>query len=1171
MAFNPTKEQQLAIQKSGNILVAAAAGSGKTAVLVERVIGKLSNNENPIDANRLLIVTFTNAAAAEMRSRIEKRLYEECCKQPDNIRLKMQRHLITSAKICTIDSFCIDLIRENFDRLNISPDFKVGDKNSVTPLSDKVLGDMIEERLKSGDSVFKDLLDITDSEYDEKNFVKVIEKVFEYSRLMPFPDDFLCQLGNLYTREFNSEHPWFEYVLKRTVNITEDILNQIATGIDFSIETEYSEKYVPVLEDIAIQISDIKEYALNNDWNNAFEKIKLYKNLRMPSIKGSDDIPQLLAVKKIVSDTSKSISELKDLFGDDFETISQQNKRLEKPILYLLDFIREYAERLFELQKQENTFTFYNTEQLALSMLCEMRDGEICMREDADEFLNRFDEVLVDEYQDTNDLQDTLFKILSDREKHLFIVGDVKQSIYGFRGANPNNFINKKNIASSVEECDEGPRKIILSRNFRSREGVCEYINFFFKLLMQSQTGKIVYDNEEGLVAGAEFPIYNAPCVDLLIIDRIKDEDAEENNNLILEARRIAEYIKSIMNSGECIRKDKNTLRKAKYSDFAILLRSTKNKSSVIANELRRLSIPVNFSQESYFERTEIATFLSLLKIIDNPDNDIALLTVMMSPLFNFTADEMALIRADLKKGSLITAVTAKGQDFKIQNFVKKLNEYRRYSVTLPLTKLISKLLNVTGYLNIVSAGTDGSVRRANLQHLITYAENYNQFASGGLGGFLRYLDNLPEDAVSAAKTVAGEDMVQIMSMHYSKGLQFPICILANTSSSMHKSGESTNVVYSENFGLGFKYYEEDIKKKRSCIAHRVIKSTEKQQRFEEELRLLYVAMTRAEEKLVILSSATDFNQKLKSISAQLLSTHCKITNRIFSSVSSMSDWVYMTALLHPKANILRESIGLSLSTVNANSDLNIHITNASELTLTSGEDTKPEIANEVNTEIRDKIKENLSYKYPFDALRSVEAKTSVSKLANKAENARFAFSSLPSFMHIEGISATGKGTATHKVMQFIEFGEDVNIDAELERLCEWQYITEEEAAAVDKQALKKFFDSRLYKRLLNADDYKREMRFMTETAAGDINADLPDVLKEESVIIQGAVDLCFVENGKLIIVDFKTDRVENEEELISSYSDQHNIYAVACQKIYDLPVAQKIIYSFKLGTEITL
>lgn len=1182
--FEPTEQQKEAIKAKGNVLVAAAAGSGKTAVLVERVLKLITDNNNPINADELLIVTFTNAAAAEMRARIEKRLSKQCEEEPENIRLLEQKYLLNSAKICTIDSFCIDLVRENFELAGINPDFRIVDDVTLKPLQDAAMNETINKYFSEQRETFKQLLDICGTDFDDENFRKYVNEIFLNSRNIPFPDNYLDSLLRYSELEFNSEHPWFISSMKNVKEILASMLKSCKTALDLvSSYTKYTGPYVGALEEISIQLNEMIQLAQNNCWDMLYDRINRYDHRPLNGSRDSG-IPDLIAVKTIISQIGKTNGKnaLLNCIFNDSDTINNINNTLKAPIKMLVDFVKDYADLLYEMQIADNSFTFYNTEQLALSMLCELQDGEIEIKDSAKPFLNRFKEVLVDEYQDTNDLQDMLFKVLSNREEHLFAVGDVKQSIYAFRGANPANFLYKKNIAvdSTIAKMGQ-PKKIVLANNFRSRQGVCDYINYLFSLLMRENNGDIVYNEEEMLIPTNKFPSSDLPNASLLVIDdntasknvsENEDDDAENDSALVVEAKVIASHIKKIMASGDCLSKDKESLRPAEFGDFAILMRNQKNRSALLAEELRKQGIPVSYSKENFLETTEIQTFCALLEVINNPKQDIPLLTVMMSPIFAFSAEEMANIRLLSPKVDLISAVTASANsgNQKVISFLNSLADMRNDEMAMPLPRFISKLLIKSDYLNIASAMKDGARRRANLLLLAEYAAGYNEGNLGSLNGFLRYLKRLPQGSLKAAKTAGGENCVQIMSMHASKGLQFPICIICDLGVDMHKKSTRTNLRFGSDGGVGLRYFDEKTNETVTSPAFNVLSTKARKERLAEELRLLYVALTRAEEQLVIISYNKSLDKKLTDKASMLLTSDCTIDRKIYESVSSMNDWVVLTSLLHKDGQELRKRGGIPLNAVIDESNLNIEIISPSDL-LTSEQLADVSVKFEVDENIISKLKENYSFNYKYAPLIEIEAKSTVSRLANSAESEKFTFRAKPSFMEESGISAAGRGTATHKVMQFIDFDRNVDVDKEIERLVEWQFITESEANAVDRKALKHFFGSTLYDRILNSNSYNREMRFLTEISASKLNSELDEELSKEKIVVQGAVDLCFEENGEIVVLDFKTDRVSDTESLKEAYGEQLDFYAKACEKIFERKIKEKIIYSFALSKEITV
>lgn len=1167
MPIEFTKEQEKAVNAKGNILVSAAAGSGKTAVLVERVIRRLTDKVNPVSADRLLIVTFTNAAAAEMRTRIEKRLDDECRANPDDVGLRRQKQLLSTAKICTVDSFCIDLVRQNFEKAGVSPDFKISDEASLDTVNDAVLRSFISELFEKKDPVFNELLDLVGAEYDDGDFSNLIMSLFKYSRQLPFPEKWFKQLSGMYNGGvFNSSSEWYKYAFSVLNKTLPCIKTNISNAIDSVSGDEANVKlyeYCRIAENLC---GGLEAAAATNEWDTVFNCLLDFvlpgKPRKTKDISDSSN-SAVTALKEL---TEKDIKSLRELFFDDFASINEQFKKIYKPMGLLTEILLDFDKKLFDEYRRRNIFTFHNAEHLALNLLCSDSENGIETNPDAAELLNSYDEVMVDEYQDTNDLQDMLFHILSGKGKKLFAVGDVKQSIYGFRGANPSNFLKKKQDALPYGEGENGaPHKIILGNNFRSKAEICGFINFFFKNFMTKNTGEIVYDGEEELIPAAEYPAVSDMPVTVDIINTTGGEDKA----LIYEARRIADYIKNVMSSGKCIRKDKETLRRAKYSDFTVLLRSVKNKMPVIAEELRKQGIPVNFTPENFAESQEIAVILSLLKVIDNPDSDVELLTVMMSPIFAFTAEEAANIRLIKRKDSIYSAVVfaAENGNGHCKELLERLAKYRMLSAVSPLNRLLTFLLTDTDYLNTVSAMADGGRRRNNLLLLCDYAKQYSADNNvSDTGGFVRYILRQSENGIKSAASLSGGDSVKIMSIHSSKGLQFPVCIIAGTALKFNSSEKRENSQFSVQYGLGMRYFDEHTKEKRTTVSRQVIIADKFNREREEELRLLYVAMTRAQDRLHITGSIGNIDKELPKYADMLLLNGR--TDAVFRHTNSYFEWLMYVLLLHPDGAVLRGA-GSNIIPLETESRVKINIADANDSTAvcekTDGDVYIPE------KETVNAVKESISYSYPYAPLTEIEAKSSVSAIANKAESAKYAFSSKPSFMSDGGITAAERGTAMHRVMQFIDFNGTDNLEEEIDRLYEWQFISEREARAVSRKALEIFFKSDVFRRIKKSRLVKREMRFLTELPAGKIDPNIDERFKDEGIIVQGAVDLCFVEDGAVVVLDFKTDRADNPVALSDAYGEQLSIYAKACEKIFGLPVKQKLIYSFALSREIEI
>lgn len=1155
MAFKPTKNQKDAIKAKGCVLVSAAAGSGKTAVLVERVIKMLTDSENPVFADRLLIVTFTNAAAAEMLSRIEARLYEEYEKTPQNEHISKQRYLIKSANICTIDSFCIRLVRDNFALVGIEPDFRVTDDSSLYAVRCEVLRDILNEYLKSNDKNIKSLLEIAGCRFGEDKLIELIDNLYISSLKKPFPKVYLSSLKEPYFLPFNKDHIWYKYAF----SLASDLLNETKSNVEKLCEAalycEAHDKatlYAQIVSSIVYSIDEAVNYG---EWDKVFETVHTAGFGKLPR-NCTDEF------KGLRDTISSDIAKIGHYFYECSEKIQSETIKLAPAVNLLFDIIDIYSKKLFSRLKEENIFSFDDVEQLAMSLLTTLdENGNIIKTAHADEVISRYDEVLVDEFQDVNDLQNTLFEVLSANSEKLFVVGDVKQSIYAFRGSNPNIFLNKKNAYSEYSADMNDKKKIILSHNYRSRKGICDSVNFFFEKLMTKDAGKLIYNEEEMLIPGADYPENGDTSTDFLLIDKVDDESSD--SVIESEAAVICNYIKEVMAKGNILRAEDGSLRPAAYGDFCILLAELKEKAGVISNILNSHGIPCKVSDGSFFDSTEIITVLSLLHTIDNPKRDVYLLRALMSPIYGFTAEELAKIRIGRGKVSLYSALCAyANEDSKAQKFLSEISGMRRMSCVMPVNKFLSYVIDKTDMMNIFYTLPGGDLRAENLMTLLRLADEYADDMSGSVFGFLRYIEALPKNAVKVSGS-EDEQCVKIMSIHRSKGLQFPICIVAGLSHKMNKWDSYDNCLYSGDYGIGFKYYDREKADKEENLAHRLLSNENLKRIAEERLRLLYVAMTRAEEKLCLICCLKNANSALLLAANASDMGRGQISGRFIKNAQNSAQYIIAAALLHPDAEIIRRVTERKIKTHNANGNISFKFIDAARLNLQAEEKIESTLP---NSELSDKIQENTRYKYPFESLRYVPAKTSVSVLANKAEAEHFAMSDRPAFMEKDGLSAAGRGTAIHKIMQFIRLDGDIDIENEIKRLLSENRITENEAGAADRQRIKAFLESDIYKRIRSAKTVRREMRFLTELPVSyyGINTD-------DKFIVQGAVDLCFTEPDGVVVLDFKTDRVNSPDELKVKYAEQLNIYATACEKIFSLPVKEKIIYSFCLSEAIEI
>ncbi len=1050
--FKPTKSQSQAIDTKGSVLVTAAAGSGKTAVLVERVVKMICDEENPVSVDSLLIVTFTNAAAAEMRGRIERRLADELNKNPTDRHLKRQMLLLPSAKICTIDTFCINLVRDNFAEFELSPDFKIVTDNELYPIYDAAMTEILGDFYKNDFSRIVGLMDALSCGGDDGRLTEAVLKIFDFTCSMPFPVHWLEGCKKMY--------------------------------------------------------SDYRKTA---------------QEVWIPAAGECEDAEQRVEALSLLAPHAVT----------------------------LLEITQRFSARVNELMRERNMLTFYNTEQMALSLLCDINGDEITVSERAAELSDNFYEILVDEYQDTNDLQDTLFRVLSAGGKKLFAVGDVKQSIYGFRGANPENFVRKKDSYKSIDEaCEDDAKKIVLSANFRSRKEICGFVNYLFSLTMSRQFGGVDYNDEEVLVPLGAFPESRSVSTEIHLLGT---EDSEDDAAKA-EAKHIAAYIKKCM-SEEPFLRDGDGLRRANYSDFAILMRSPGNKASLYVEELRNAGIPAYFEVGGFCSSREVNTMLSLLRVISNPTRDVPLISVMMSPVFGFTADEVANFRLFNRKGNFYSALLAaeKSGDGRAAEFLDAVRRFRRMSVTMSVDRLISCLYDETGLLDSVMAMSDGDRRKNNLLQLLQCAKDYDE-NGGSLDGFADYIEKIGDTVKSSS---SGGDGVTIMSFHGSKGLQFSICIIAGCFRRFNKSDSTASLVLDRSLGMSFKALDLQNNTRSDNIARDAISKSVARRNLSEELRVLYVALTRAEERLCVI--LTGKNHAKKAAATAKLIEAGKETE-IVSNAGTYYDWFMYALLCYKGAAALREQLGVKLGDEYLlepeNCKIGMYIGSPDvcyDHSEAEGDDSSCDIS---------EILSRINYEYPYTELSKIAAKTSVSDIVHSGGSAHD-FTARPAFLSRSGLTPAQRGTATHKFMQFADYDNaKTDIDAELARLTVAEYITEAEASAVNKTELMTFFESQIFSRMQGC-ELIREMRFLTEMAMSESC--------EEKTVVQGVIDCVLNEGDSVSVIDFKTDRVKSEEELIERYKKQLEIYSSACEKMFKKPVCDMLIYSFALGKVIKI
>lgn len=1154
-----TPQQNNAINARGrNILVSAAAGSGKTAVLVERVIKKITDSENPVDIDKLLIVTFTNNAASEMKFRITKSLKEILRKEPFNQNAQRQLNLMPNAKICTIDSFCINLVRENFFELGINQDFTNLDENEASLLEDEIISNLTDELFENNDEEFIKLVEQFNTPGNEKPFINAVKKVRRFIYAQPFPYSWAYKMSELYNSNTAFENSkWFEYIkgeadylisiAKKCVNNNLALLNQID-------DSKLNEKFENLFLNDKSLIDNVSDL-LNTSWDDLV-KLGVPSFARLVSTAKLDE--ELASEIKANRNTYTNIikKEIPAFFICSKEDYVKSLNTLYPIIKKLIEFVKIVDARLMVEKNERNSYSFSDTEHFAINLLFTPDGDKIIKKELADRLSAEFEEILVDEYQDTNEAQDLLFAYLSNGH-NLFTVGDVKQSIYRFRLAMPNIFNSRRKLYTDYNPNDnEKSSRIILDKNFRSSKGICEYVNFIFSKVMSERVGELDYNAQNRLNFGADYKRNDIPSAQIHILDGAKGEETDTR-----EAMQIAKLIRKKIDSKEQI-KDGDEYRDIRYSDFAILFRSMKNHVDSYVEVFTDMSIPVQCDNSSnLFENNEIKLILSLLRTIDNPTKDISLLSTMMSPIYAFSADELAQIRIENKQKNFYFSVV-NSQNEKVLNFLEDIKNLKKLSVTMSVSNFIRYLVEDKGIVAFINAMGNGEQRYQNILALISFAQKFDSGVNIGLTSFIRYIDKIidTDKGIDSKSIVSGkDDAVTIMTVHHSKGLEFPICILAGAARSYNTGELTENLLINTVYGFGLKVHNEERMYNIQSIPYSVIKSKSANELMSENLRVLYVAMTRAKEQFITFVSCQNIERKMQTLYSKLIDG--EITPYAVKSCKSDADIILLCSLFHQNAGQLRELAGCRLFANPADFDMSIDIDKSESFEEDEIKLEKAEYQESTVKEIADK----LSYKYDYLPLSNVTSKMTASSLDDSDTNFEYITSSKPAFMNKAEMTPAMRGTAMHTFMQFCNynFAKD-NLDEEIENLVSGGFITEEQGKSLDKKRLASFFNSSLAKRMFNSDKIYREIKVSTFLSANEVYG----IDFDDKILVQGIADCVFEENGQLVLVDYKTDRVKDENELLERYKKQLTFYKYAIEKTLKMPVKEVMLYSFYLEKE---
>lgn len=1173
-----TPQQNDAINAlDGSVLVSAAAGSGKTAVLTQRVIGRLTDSENPVSADRLLIVTFTRAAASEMRERISGALTSLIRKDPTNRNLINQQMLLPSAKICTIDSFCLDLVKENFQHLSVSPDFKIGDEGEIALLAKEAM-DITMEQLYEGDEggSFKNLTELLFAGRDDSNLCDMIEKLYTASMSFPFPERWLDSLAESFSEKKGiTESVYGEIILshiKRVLDYSRDLINNMLLTV---ADSEALQKaYLSALSSDRAQIEYIAD-AIERQcgWDEIRRSVYAFKAERLGRVPA--EMKEDFAVRALKENRDTVKKELKKLA----EIMCCSEDEYESDMAYLLPMVQAlvfavklYGKNFDLVKKEKKTADFSDITHMAISLLAVQEGDSWKSTPLAESLRGNFREILIDEYQDTNAAQDMLFTAISDN--NLFRVGDVKQSIYRFRQANPDIFISLKNSYEAYDrEKNSYPAKIILGNNFRSRRGVTDIINFVFSQIMSAQCGDIDYTDEERLVASASYEERPQADTELHLIET-KDADTFFGNvSNEAQARHIASYIRKLMAEGYTV-KDGDGERPVQYKDFAVLLRATGGgKGLEYADVFRSEGIPC-FTEVpgKFLQSSEISLVINILRIIDNPKQDIPLLSVMMSPVFGFTPDDVAKIRLMGKHDSLYACILKNESDAKTANFLDTVKRWRDIGVCLPTNELLSEIYNSTALPAIFDAVDPSGTKKANLMLLCDYAVTYESLGYSGVSGFIGFIDRLSSkqrDISGSVGAVSDSNSVKIMTIHKSKGLEFPVCFIASCATEFNRMDEIDNLIISQKHGLGIVRRDIDTFEQYPTLCHKAIKLSLRKDNISEEMRVLYVAMTRAKEKLIMVYAKDNIDNILRKYASKIPAVSDRFSAFAVSTANGYGEWLLSALLRHPDGRAMRETAGISDDIVlKCDAPLKVVMT---EFCGTEAEKSRKKSKGKVDSELLSLIKERSQFRYKYEALSGVMTKRAASEADKNFVDRDYFASSAPAFLSEGGLTGAARGVATHTFIQFADYEKaSKSVKDEINRLYDMGVLSAAQAKSINIKAAEIFFESGLLKRILASEKVMREKKFTVEVPISEIYEELSQY-SDEMMMIQGIADCAFLEDGRLVVVDYKTDSLKTEQEFIDKYASQVLLYKKALSQCTGYEVKETLLYSFNLGREIAV
>jgi len=1190
MGFSWTPKQQQVIQsRNRNILVSAAAGSGKTAVLVERIIKLVLDDREKCNIDEFVIVTFTKAAAAEMKQRIITAFEELLEINQGNVHIEKQLVLIHQAQITTIHGFCKQVIEQNFFRLDLEPGFRIGDDGELSLLKKDVLDQILTLNYEEGEDSFFDYIDQYAPGKNDLEIENQILKLYEIAMGNPWPEKFLQSSGEKYQKGKEGEENFY---LKEVVQVVLTEMTSCKKALLCCMAIiEEDETLLAYKKNLESDLSQVDYILQASDYVNLAQRCNAYTASRMATVKNCEDEERKEFIKETRSEIKEEIKSLtKDYFFASPSIIERGIEQSGQMVLVLIQLTLAFKKRFQEEKKKRNILDFNDLEHMALSILVDEETQK--PTEAALEYQRKYRHIMIDEYQDSNLVQEILMTSIAGRgqeEHNIFMVGDVKQSIYRFRLARPELFMDKYDRYQEKGEVEE---KIILHQNFRSRIEVLDVVNDIFSKIMKRDLGGVDYDEDASLVFGATYPQgeeQNQFQAELVIVNQ--DIDFPLLDNSEKEGLVIAKLIGEILETGVVTDKKTGQLRKATYGDIVILSRSVANWAEPVKKILEQYGIPVHTnSTTGYFAALEIKTILAMLHLIDNMNQDIPLVTVMTSAMFDFTKEELAMMKTSVQGKFFYQVVQNCRKDksplpqelnIKLEEFFLVIEKFRKASTYLSIHELIQLILKETMYLEYVSVMSAGKVRKMNLMMLIEKSIQFEQTSYKGVFNFLRYMERLEKYEIDFGTAVVlgeGENVVRMISTHKSKGLEFPIVIVANLGKAFNvKDKKNSLMIHPEN-GIGLQDIDSEKRTKRESIPRNLMRNQLNKENLGEELRILYVALTRAKEKLYMVASVKGLEKNLGKLQRKLqFNQELMYQNR--KNASTTFQWIY------PVLSNSGQKYKIRIEEPDGEKLGNKITENVMETQVVIQEQME-----EASTLVREQLSNQFCYQYPFQEEGKIKTKMSVSEIKHRYMEANYLTqennvdfpdlsvnklveqSVIPIFVGGQEKVNQGaaKGTAIHRYLECFDFAA-FGRNEESKELDFRQKMTEEQIGLLNTKQLEEFFKTDLAKRMgiaaING-QLQKEKPFVMGISPKE--AGLEEQV-ETVILVQGIIDVFFEEKNQIILVDYKTDRVNHEEELVARYRKQMELYKMAIEKSTNKQVKEVILYSFSLQTQVKI